>query len=77
VSSPCFPLAPNPRVAWPLLGLALLDLGVGAESEGEARYWGSVVLAGVHAGAVIGVVRGWFGWAGVDGLCVAPRWGEL
>jgi len=77
VSSPCFPLAPNPRVAWPLLGLALLDLGVGGESEEEGRYWGSAVLAGVHVGAVIGVVRGWFSWAGVDGLCVAPRWGEL
>ncbi|KAF2802350.1 kinase-like protein [Mytilinidion resinicola] len=70
LSSPCFPLAPNPKVAWPLLCLALLDFGIGIDEAG-AGYWSSVVLAAVHIGAVLGVVK----WGG--GLCVSPRWSDI
>jgi hypothetical protein len=72
VSSPCFPLAPSPRVAWPLLCLALLDFwsGVVDEEHGEG-YWGTVGLAVVHM-VVVGAMAKWGG-----GLCASPSWSEL
>jgi len=58
-------------------GACVVGFGCWWGERGRREILGSAVLAGVHVGAVIGVVRGWFSWAGVDGLCVAPRWGEL